>query len=165
MRATRSDCTSQEPRRAVRITRLLFEIPICAFVTGGSSEIRRKIFRKSTKMEPKSIENRCKIDLGRFWAFKAVSETHWDALGIDPGRQKKAAGPILQHQGRATSTWEPAKASRAGPGTVPDDSGAIPEHAWCTERCRTRSRNDFALFWSRCAKARSLKFMRPRSVS
>ena len=60
------------------------------------------------------MENRCKIDLGRFWALKAVSETHRDALRIDPGRQKKAAGPILEHLGRATSTWEPAK-SLPGP--------------------------------------------------
>ena len=60
------------------------------------------------------MENRCKIDLGRFWALKAVSETHRDALRIDPGRQKKAAGPILKHLGRAKSTWEPAK-SLPGP--------------------------------------------------
>ena len=129
VRATRSDCTSQAPRRAVRITRLLFGIPICAFVTGGSSEIRRKIFRKSTKMKPKSMENRCNIDLGRFWALKAVSETHRDAFRIDPGRQKKAAGPILEHLGRANpakSTWEPAKSL---PGPVLGQSRTILERS------------------------------------
>ena len=60
------------------------------------------------------MENRCKINFGRFWAFKAVSETHRDALGLDPGRQKNAAGPILGRPGRAKSAWEPAK-SLPGP--------------------------------------------------
>ena len=65
-------------------------------------------------MEAKSIKNRCKIDFGRFWALKAVSETHRDALGTDPEHQKKAAGLILERPGWATSTWEPAK-SLPGP--------------------------------------------------
>ena len=60
------------------------------------------------------MENRCEIDLGRFWALKAASETHRDAPRIDPGRQKKAAGPILEHLGRAKSTWELAE-SLPGP--------------------------------------------------
>ena len=72
------------------------------------------------------MENRCKIDLGRFWALKAVSETHRDALGIDPGRQKKAAGPILEHLGRAKSTWEPAKSL---PGPVLGQSWTILERS------------------------------------
>ena len=70
------------------------------------------------------MENRCKTDLGRFWALKAVSETHRDALRIDPGRQKKAAGPILEHLGRAMSTWEPAKSL---PGPVLGQSRTILE--------------------------------------
>ena len=65
-------------------------------------------------MEAKSIKNRCKIDLGRFWALKAVSETHRDALELGPKRQKNTAGPILRRPGRAKSAWEPAK-SLPGP--------------------------------------------------
>ena len=70
------------------------------------------------------MENRCKIDLGRFWALKAVSETHRDALGTDPERQKKAAGLILERPGRAKSTWEPAKSL---PGPVLGRSRTTPE--------------------------------------
>ena len=72
------------------------------------------------------MENRCKINFGQFWAFKAVSETHQDALRIDPGRQKKAAGPILEHLGRAKSTWEPAKSL---PGPVLGQSRTILERS------------------------------------
>ena len=114
MRARRSDCTTQEPRRAVRITRLLFEIPILCFR-------HRRLERNSTKNLSKIHENgakihknRCTIDLGRFWALTAVSGTHRDALGTDPGRQKKATGPILEHPGWAKSIWEAAK-SLPGP--------------------------------------------------
>ena len=78
------------------------------------------------KIEPKSIENRCKIDLGRSWAFKAFLEAHRDALGTDPGRQKKAAGPILEHPGRAKSTWEWAKSL---PGPVLGRSRTTPERS------------------------------------
>ena len=60
-------------------------------------------------MEPKSTQNRCKIDLGRFWALEAVSETHRDALELDLRCQKNTAGPILGRPGRARSAWEPAK--------------------------------------------------------
>ena len=69
-------------KSAVRITRLLFEIPICAFVTGGSSEIRRKIFRKSTKMEPKSMENRCDY---RWKIAKIAPRSAQEAPGVPWG--------------------------------------------------------------------------------
>ena len=47
------------------------------------------------KMQPKSIKNRRKIDLERFWALEAVWGTRRDALGTGPGRQKEALRPIL----------------------------------------------------------------------
>ena len=53
----------------------------CAFVASGSSEIRRNILRKTTKMEPTLTKNLCKIDLGRFWAL----ETAQDRFFVDFG--------------------------------------------------------------------------------
>ena len=106
--------TNQEPRRTVRITRLLFEIPILCLRRRQLEKIRREILRISTKTEPKSTKNRCKIDLGRFLALKTVSGTRRDALGTGPGRQKKTPGSILGRPGRAKSAWEPVK-SLLGP--------------------------------------------------
>ena len=110
-----------------------------AFVARGSSENRRKSNRKSTKIQPKSIPSRRKIDFGPFWAVKAVSRPSQKALGTGPGRQKKAPGPILGRPGRAKSTREPAKSlpgpllgrSRTTPGRSPSALGApsAVEHA------------------------------------
>ena len=109
VRAVRSDCTTQEPRRAVRITRLLFEIPIFYFRRRRLERNSKILFSKIAHMEPKSTKNRCKINLGRFWALKAVSGTHRGALRTGPGRQTKDPGPILGRPGRAKRAWEPAK--------------------------------------------------------
>ena len=75
-------------------------------------------------MDPKSVQNRCKIDLGRFWALGAVSETRRDALRTALGRQKAVAGPILGRPGRAKSAREASK-SLSGP--VPRRPRTTPE--------------------------------------
>ena len=113
-----------EPRREVRITRLFFEIPILRLRRRQLEKIRREILRISTKTEPKSTKNRCKIDLGRFLALKTVSGTRRDALGTGPGRPKKTPGPIFGRPGRAKSVWGPAKSF---PGRVPGRSRTTPE--------------------------------------
>ena len=129
MRATRSDCTSQEPRRAVRITRLLFEIPICAFVTGGSSEIRRKIFRKSTKMEPKSMENRCKIDFGRFGHSKPFQRRTGTRSEQIQDAKKRPQDRSWSIRGGPGAPWNRPKAS---PGRSWDSPGRL----WSDPRAR-----------------------------
>ena len=166
VRAVRSDCTTQEPRRALRITRLLFEILILCFrhrrLERNSTKNVSKIPENGTNIHKKSMQNRS-------WAVLGARSRFGDA----PGRARDRSG--TPKKGRRTDLGASGagqerlgtgqKPPRAGPGTLPDDSGAIPERAWCTERCRTCSRNDFALFLSCRAKARSLKFVRPRSVS
>ena len=70
---------------------------------------RRKIARKSTKIQARSLQNRRKIDLGSSWATKAVSETRPDELGTAFGRPNGAPRPILGRPGRAKSVQEPSE--------------------------------------------------------
>ena len=166
VRAIRSDCTTQEPRRAGRITRLLFEIPILCFrhrwLERNSMKNLSKIHENGAKIHTKSMQNRSWAVLGARSRFGNAPGRAWDGSGTpkkDPGTDLRASGAGQKRLGTGQ------KLPRAGPRTLPDDSGAIPERTWCTERCRARSRNDFASFSAYRAKARSLKFVRPRSVS
>ena len=155
-----------EPRRAVRITRLLFEIPILCLR-------RRRLERKSMKNRSKIAENGPKIGTksmqNRSWAVWGAQ----NRFGNAPGRARDVSGTPKRGPGTVLGVSGPGherlgigqKPPRAGPGTLPDDSGAVPERTCCTERCRIRLLNDFALVLSCRAKVRSLKFMRPRSVS
>ena len=95
-----------------------------AFVARGSSENRRKSNRKSTKIQPKSIPSRRKIDFGPFWALKAVSGPCPDALGTVCRRPNATPKPILGRPGRAKSGQEPSKSLpgplRRRPRTTPE---------------------------------------------
>ena len=117
---------------------------------------RRKIGRKSSKILAKSTKNSRKIDLGLFWALRAVSETHPDALGTACGRPNAAQRPILRHAGRAKSGQEtsksvpgpPRRRSRAAPEQCPSAFGASTTierecgtifHRFCVVACKLRS--------------------------
>ena len=78
VRAVRSDCTTQEPRRALRITRLFFEILL-------SCLRRTRLERKSTKNHSKIDENPSQIDP------KSTKNRSWAVLGA-PGRFGDASG-------------------------------------------------------------------------
>ena len=78
VRAVRSDCTTQEPRRAVRITRLLFETLL-------SCLRRTRLERKSTKNHSKIDENPSEIDP------KSTKNRSWDVLGTQ-SRFRDASG-------------------------------------------------------------------------
>ena len=81
----------------------------CAFVARSSNENRGKIVRTSTKIQPKSVQNRPKINLGLFWAPKAVSETRPDTFGMVFGHPNAAPKPILGRPGHAKSGQESSK--------------------------------------------------------
>ena len=135
-----------------------------------SQAVRTKIDEKSFENPQKWNQNQRKIDaksiLGGFWRSKPFRERAGTRLGRVRDAQKRPRDRSSGVRGGPRAFGDrPKKLPRAGPRTLPDDSGAIPERTWCTERCRARSRNDFALFLSCRAKARSLKFVRPRSVS
>ena len=78
VRAVRSDCTTQEPTRALRITRLLFEILLLCLR-------RTRLERKSTKNHSKIDENPPQIDP------KSTTNRSWAVLGAQ-GRFGDASG-------------------------------------------------------------------------
>ena len=78
VRAVRRDCATQEPTRALRITRLLFEILLLCLR-------RTRLERKSTKNRSKIDENPPQIDpkstKNRSWAVLGAQRRFWDAFG------------------------------------------------------------------------------------
>ena len=140
VRAVRSDCTTQEPRRALRITRLFCEILF-------SCLRRTRLERKSTNIHPKSTPNRRKIDLGPFWALQAASGTRPDALGT-------AFNTQMPPQNRSWGALGEPRVAKSRPKASPGHPRDAPrllrlsEPLWCTsctERRRTRLRIDFLI--------------------
>ena len=110
VRPIRNESTTQEPRHAPKITRLLFEILL---LRHRRTRLERKIDEKSFETRRKSIPDRPKIDekinLEPFWAPKAVSGTRQDALGTAFGHPNAGPKPILGSPRRAKSGQEPSK--------------------------------------------------------
>ena len=108
------------------------------------------------------MQNRSWVVLGAQSRFGEAPGRARDGPGTPkswPGTDLGAPGSGQESPGTVQNpAWD-------GPETLPDDPGALLERVWCTERCRTRSRRDFSWFLRRLTEARSLKFMRPRSVS
>ena len=78
VRAVRSDCTTQEPRRALRITRLLFEILLLCLrrtrLERKSTKHHLKIDESPSQIDPKSMKNRS-------WAVLGAQNCFGDASG------------------------------------------------------------------------------------
>ena len=110
MRAARSDCTTQGPGQALRIMRLLLDSLFwCLRRTRLERKIDRKSGRKSPKIQPRSTQNRRKIDLEPFRAPKAVSGTRPDAPETAFGHPNAGPKAILERFGRAKNGQEPSK--------------------------------------------------------
>ena len=154
VRAVRSDCTTQDRRRAVRITRLLFEIPILCLrrrrLERNSKIFFSKIVANGAKIDEKSMQNRSWAVLGARSRFGDAPGRARDGSGTPKNQPRTDPGAPMATQERPGTAQKPL---RAGPGTLLDDFGADPARAWCTERCRTRSRNDFSSFLRRRADA------------
>ena len=120
---------------------------ICRFVADGSSENRRKLIRKLTKILARSPQNRRKIDLGPSRTPKTVSGTRPDALGAAFGRPNAAPEPILGHPGRAKSGQELSKsvagASFSRSKWLRDNSQNARNAVRVAKRSRKRLRIDF----------------------
>ena len=122
---------------------------------------RRRFERKSTKNPSKIDGNEAQID------EKSMKNNSWAVLGARsrfgdaPGRARDGSGtpksrPRTDPGAPGATQERPGTAQkplRAGPGTLLDGFGADPARAWCTERCRTRSRSDFSSFLRRRADA------------
>ena len=142
VRAVQSESTTQEPRRALRITRLFFEILLLCLR-------RTRLERKSTKNLLKINENPSKIDENRSWAvvgaqgrFGDLSGRAGDGFWTPKCHPKADLGAPWASQERPGAVQ---KHPRAVPKTLQDPPSEPSKRQWCTERLRTRLRIDF---WS-----------------
>ena len=130
VRAVESDCTTQEPRRALRIARLLFEILLLCLR-------RTRLERKSTKnlskiddhppqIEPKSKKNRSWAVLGARSRFGGASGRAQDGSWTPKWRPKadQVTSRAGQEQLRAVENRPQATAK-----TLQDPLGQLPRRS------------------------------------
>ena len=157
MRAARGDCTTQEPSRLVRITRLLFEIPILSLR-------RRRLERKSTKkhsnidknprrMAPKSPKNPS-------WAVLGVQSRFGDASGrvqdgfLTPKCCPRAdLGSLRTSQERSRAVQKHAGAPQTRSKFLRDNFRDARKVVRVAKRSRKCSRIDFGVIFGQCAEA------------
>ena len=103
-RAVRSDSATQEPRRAVRITRLLFEIPIlclrCSRLQCKSTKNRSTIHKNESQIDQTSTEIRSWAGLGAQGRFGDASGRARDGFWTPKCRPKTYLGAP-----RAAQEW------------------------------------------------------------
>ena len=135
----------------------------------SAREIEHKSTRNQARNRQQIDQNRGEVYEKSIWVGLGAQSRFGDAAGRAWGSSATPKNYIRADlEGPGASQERPGtgqKLPQVTPGTLPGDSGAVPERTWCTKQCRTRLRNDFALFLSCRAKARSLNFVRPRSVS
>ena len=123
VRAVRSESTTQEPRRALRIMRLFFEILLLCLR-------RTRLERKSTKNRPKLNENPTQTDrkstknrnLSRFERpsrFGDASRPARDGFWTPKCRPKADLGASRASQERPGAVQKPRRAARRRSKTLP----------------------------------------------
>ena len=129
-------------------------------------ESRMKVERKLKKNQSNIDEKLMKF---QSWAVLGAQGHFRDAPGCaQDGSETPKSLPRADLGAPRASQEQPGvlqKCPQAGSETHPGRIGALPKRVRHTEQCETRSQNDFATFLRRYAEVRSLKFMRPRSVS
>ena len=148
VRAVRSDCTTHEPTRAVRIPRLLFEIPILCL---HRRPLARKSEKKRSKIKEKSIENRSGAvlgDLGRSGASPRRIRTR-------PRPLQDSSRASLGRPGRLQERPKPRQERpRSGP-AVPERIGNAPERDCGAQHAAKRRRIEFLSSLGLLARARA----------
>ena len=143
VRAVRSDCTTHEPTRAVRIPRLLFEIPILCL---HRRPLERKSKKKRSKIKEKSIQNRSWAvlgDLGRSGASPRRVRTR-------PRPLQDSSRASLGRPGRLQERPNPRQERpRSGPGPSPSDSGTRPSATAAANTPRSVVASNFCRLWAR----------------
>ena len=132
VRAVHSDCTTQEPRRALRITRLLFEILLlCLRRTRLERKLtnnRSKMVENSSQVDPKSTRNRfgAVLGLGTQSRFVDTSRRAWSDFWTPKCGPKVALGAP-----RASQEWPGAvqKRPQGGPETLQEPLGPFPSRS------------------------------------
>ena len=139
MRAVRSDCTTQEPRCALRITRLLFKILL-------SCLRRTRLERKSTKNHSKIGENPSQIAPNsaktRSWAvwgaqsqFGDASRRARDVLGTPTCRPNADLGTSRASHERPRAVQ---RRRRSAPEMLQEPPGHLPRRLPCHSRRQTQ---------------------------
>ena len=116
-RAVRSDCATQEPRRAVRITRLLFEIPIlclrCSRLQRKSTKNRSTIHKNETQIDQTSTKIQTGASLGAQGRFGDASGRARDGFWMPKCRPKTYVGASRATQERPVAPQDALKTSQA----------------------------------------------------
>ena len=115
-RAVRNECATQEPRRAVRITRLLFEIPIlclrCSRLQRKSTK-NRSIHEIETQIDQTSTKIRTGAGLGAQGRFGDASGRARDGFWTPKCRPKTYLGASRAAQERPVAPQDALKTSQA----------------------------------------------------
>ena len=144
VRAVRNDCTTQEPRRALRITRLLLEILLLCLrrtrLARKSTENRAKNHRKNCENSIKNDEKSVLAAFGRSGSLRRRAETRSArARDAKVGRLGRQVDRLGRHVGRlGRQIGSPDVPNSAG-----DHPGTLFEHVRKLER---RSHRFFVVF-------------------
>ena len=115
-RAVRSDSTMQEPRRAVRITPLLFEIPIlclrCSRLQRKSTKNRSTIHENETQIDQTSTKIRSWAGVGAQGRFRDASGRARDGFWTPKCRPKTYLGASRAAQERPVAPQDAFKTSQ-----------------------------------------------------
>ena len=116
VRAVRSASTTQEPRRALRITRLLFEILLLClrrtWLERKSPKNRSKVDENPAQTDPKSTKNRSCAILGAQGCIGDASGPAWDSFGTPKCRPKADLGAPRASQERPGDVQKLPRAAR-----------------------------------------------------
>ena len=116
-RAVRNDCATHEPRRAVRITRLLFEIPIlclrCSRLQRKSTKNCSTIHENETQIDQTSTKIRSGAGLGAQGRFGNASACAGDGFWTPKCRPKTYPGASRAAQERPVAPQDALKTSQA----------------------------------------------------
>ena len=157
MRGARGDCTTQEPSRLVRITRLFFEIPILSLR-------RRRLERKSTKKHseidkilgawpPNRPKNPSRAVLGAQSGFGDASGRVRDDFWTPKCCPRADLGSLRTIQERSRAVQKHAGASQTRSKFLRDSFQDAPKVVRVAKRSRKRSRIDFGMIFGQCAEA------------
>ena len=154
MRAVRRDCTTQEPTRALRITRLLFENLLLGLRRTPreqkSMKNRSKIDDNLPQIHPKSMKNRSWTVLGAQSRFGDSSGCARDGLCTPKCRPTADLGAPRARQERPGVVQ---KSPWAAPSTLQEPPHGSSERLWCAKCRRACLRIGFSSFLRRRAEA------------
>ena len=156
-RAVRSESTTQEPRRALRITRLLYEILLSCLrrtrFARKSKKNRPKIDEHPTKIDPESKKNRVWTVWSAQVRFGDASRRARDSFCTPQWRPKADFGS----PGRAKSDQEPSKRVAQAPHerskSLRDSSQDVRNAVRMAKRTQKRLRIEFWSIFGHCAEA------------